>query len=92
MGEVGLQEQGGHGGHVVGEPQVVVGQVADDLSPGLLKRAVAKDLTVPRAFWVVEEPHSFVGATQLDGDLAGLFRRSVADQEDLEIRDRLRER
>jgi hypothetical protein len=77
---------------VVGEPQVVVGQVADDLPSGLLKRAVAKDLTVPRAFRVVEEAHSFVGATQLDGDLAGLFRRSVADQVDLEIGDRLRKR
>ena len=58
---------------MVGEPQVVVGQVADDLSSSLLKGAVAKDLTVPRAFRVVEESHSFVGATQLDGDLAGLF-------------------
>jgi hypothetical protein len=73
------------------KPEVVVGEVADELAPGLRQCLVAVDLAVARALRVVEEADTLVRSSQLCHHLARGGRDAVSDDEHLDLLDRLGE-
>ena len=92
VGEVALGEKRLDRLDVVRQPEVVVGEVADDLASSLAQRRVPVLLPVARPLRVVEEPHARIGRGQLGHQLARDVRGAVADNEHLQVGDRLLER
>ena len=90
--EISFGEQSAHRLNVLGKPEVVVAQVANDLAARALEHRVAIRLAVSRALGMVDEPHALVPALDVVHDLARDVRNAVADHDHLDIPDRLLER
>ena len=74
---------------VLPQPEIVVGQIADQSAAGLLERHVPVTLAVSFSLGKVKEPDTPDLAHERARDIARLRGRGVADDEDLEVVDGL---
>ena len=91
--EIGFGERRDDALDMVGQPEVVVGEIEDEIAAGLAaKHGVAVGLAVALALLELEQPHPLVLAFELAGDVRSGCRHPVADDQQLELRVRLRQR
>jgi hypothetical protein len=90
VSEVGVSQETGQGLEMVGEPEVVVGLIGDELPFGLVQQqAVAMAFAEALSLRKIEVANAPVAAGQFAGKLPRASRRTVAHDEELEIADAL---
>jgi hypothetical protein len=88
--EIRVLQRGFHVFQMPGQPQIVVGLVANDPPARLTKHAIAMDFTVARPFREIEESDAGVGGPQTLDGRAHWVIHAVAEDEDLDVLDGLR--
>ncbi len=89
VAEVGFGKQHDHFLQMIGKPQVVVVDMGDILSPGLLERRMTPQFPVPLPFWVDESPDTGILPLEISGTGSSFRRSAIANNEKLEVIDRL---